>query len=144
MKRPSRVFNPLASEHWGLILAVFLVLSLSACEGPVGPTGPQGAAGAQGVQGPPGLPGAPAGIRWGILVLDADGEGTLRFSNAQVRSSVVNCYTSSTSAGPWLAVAGASGTGIFCGVGDLGSDLGVSMLGGISGWSFLATVAVGG
>ena len=35
VRRPSRVFNPLTSEYWGLISAVLLVLSLSACEGPV-------------------------------------------------------------------------------------------------------------
>jgi len=145
------MFDPLARwvektlgrAGWRPISAVLLVLSFGACEGPVGPTGP---AGQQGLQGPPGLPGAPATIRWGTDTIDSDGEAGVRFTGAQVKGSVVNCYFSPSSSGPWQALAGASGAvgKPWCGALDSGADLLVVIFAGPPGWVFLATVAEGG
>lgn len=133
-----------------LILTVLLALAIGACKGDVGPTGPagpQGPTGAQGVPGdpgPPGLPGASATIWWGIATLDANGEGSLLFSDAQVEGSVITCYLGDSSAGPWLVIATDVTSGLACGVSNVGPDLLVMLIGGVPGWFFLVTLAKAG
>lgn len=120
------------------LLGVLLALAVGACEGPAGPAGPQGD------QGPPGLPGAPASLSWGIVTLDSNGDGSVLFSDAQVETSVITCYTSNSSAGPWLVIATDVTSGMACGASNIGSDLGVALVGGIPGWFLLVTLAKGG
>ena len=126
---------------------LFLSLALAGCKGdvgPVGPAGPAGPAGAQGIpgdQGPPGLPGAPAEIWWGIVTLDAAGEGGIIFADAQVEGSVITCYTSDSSAGPWLVIATDTFSSIACGAFNSGPDLVVALVGGVQGWFLLVTLA---
>ena len=126
------------------LLAVSLALAIGGCEGPIGPAGPQGAQGVPGDQGPPGLPGAPASLWWGVVTLDINGEGVILFSDAQVETSVITCYTSDSSVGPWLVIATDVTAGIACGSGNVGPDLLVGLVGGVPGWFFLVTLAKGG
>ncbi len=127
---------------------VLSVLALAVCTGDVGPTGPAGTAGATGAvgpagpTGPAGLDGTSASIRFGIVVIDASGEAILSATGAQVESSVINCYTSSSNTGPWLVVADAfTITGSpYCGAGNVGSDMVIGLLRGIPDWYFLATI----
>lgn len=129
--------------RFSVMLGTILLIT-AACEGPVGPQGPQGSAGPQGIQGPPGLPGVSAEIWWGRVVLDANGEGTVVFPDAQVEGSVVSCYTSNSSTGPWLTIATDVYADISCGAMNSGSDLLIMMNGGIPNWYFLATLAKAG
>ena len=125
-----------------LVLSALAFVGCSGDTGPTGPAGPTGSTGAigpVGPTGPAGLDGASALISWGMVVLDSGGDGTITFTNTQVAGSVVNCYTSSSADGPWLLKA--DGATIFCGSGDSGTSLLVSLLDGIPGWFFLATVA---
>ena len=129
------------------LLAVPLALAIGGCEGPIGPAGPQGPAGAQGVpgdQGPPGLPGASASLWWGVVTLDVNGEGAILFSDAQVETSVITCYTSDSVAGPWLVIATDVTSGLACGAVNVGPDLVVALVGGVPGWFLLVTLAKGG
>ena len=124
---------------------VLSVLALAVCTGDVGPTGPAGATGAvgpAGPTGPAGLDGTSASIRFGIVVIDASGEAALSATGAQVESSVINCYTSTSNTGPWLVVADAwSTTGSpFCGAFNVGADMAIVLLRGTPGWYFLGTV----
>lgn len=121
------------------LVLVLSVLALVACSGDAGPTGPAGVAGPAGPQGPPGLPGVSASISWGMVTLDASGGGVITFTGAQVTSSVITCYTSSSSAGPWLVVALDFVFGQSCGALNSGSDLLVIMINGVPGFFFLAT-----
>ncbi|KKL71348.1 hypothetical protein LCGC14_2095820 [marine sediment metagenome] len=129
------------------LLVPILFAVLVGCKGDVGPMGPagtQGPTGAQGVPGdtgPPGLPGAPATIWWGIVTLDANGEGGVLFTDAQVESSTITCYTSNSSAGPWLVVATDVTFGLSCWADNIGADLLVGLAGGDPGWFFLVTLA---
>ena len=134
-----------------VVFAVLSVLALGACSGDAGPTGPAGPAGATGTagamgpagpQGPPGLDGASASILFGIVTIDGAGAATLTATNAQVETSVINCYTSDSNTGPWLVVADAytiTDTA-FCGAANVGADLAVTLLRGNPGWFFLATI----
>jgi len=79
---------------------------------------------------------------FGIVTIDATGGATLTATNAQVETSVVNCYTSDSNTGPWLVVADAytlTDTA-FCGASNIGADLVIILLRGIPGWFFLATI----
>lgn len=127
-----------------LIPMLFLSLVLTGCEGPVGPAGPAGIQGIPGDQGPPGLPGASAEIWWGIVTLDANGEGGVLFPDAQVEGSVITCYTSNSSAGPWLVVATDLSSGLACEAVNSGADLAVALIGGVPGWFLLVTLAKAG
>ena len=114
------------------------VIAVVACEGAVGPMGQTGAAGPQG---PPGLVGVPAEISWGIVTLDGDGGGVITFMDAQVTSSVVTCYISATSAGPWILVASGFTGNQACSVSNSGASLLVRMTDGPPNALFLATAA---
>lgn len=118
---------------------------LVACKGDMGPVGPSGPQGPQGVQGPPGLPGAPAAIWWGMVTLNANGAGSVLFPDAEVEGSVITCYLSDSSTGPWLVIATSEvALGPTCGSSNVGPDLVVSMIGAFQGWFFLVTLAKGG
>ena len=130
-----------------VVFAVLSALALGACSGDVGPTGPAGPAGAMGPagpQGPPGLDGTSASILFGIVTIDAGGGASLTATNAQVETSVINCYTSDSNTGPWLVVADAytiTDTA-FCGAANVGADLVITLLRGNPGWFFLATIVL--
>ena len=81
-----------------------------------------------------------AEVWWGMVTLDANGEGTLVFQDAQAEASVVSCYTSNSSTGPWIAVASETATTIACGLMNSGPDLLVMMIGADPYWYFLATL----
>ncbi len=68
----------------------------------------------------------------------------LRFTGLQVESTVVTCWISDSTAGPWLGISTDTSAGISCGVVNSGSDLLVLLVGGIPGWWFLATAAAAG
>ena len=121
------------------LLLVLSVAVLAACSGDAGPTGPAGAAGPAGPAGPQGLPGTPAQFAWDTVVLDGSGDGVITFTNAQIETSVWNCYISDTAAGPWLLLANDGVT--FCGAFNIGTSLVVTMINGVAGWVFLATIA---
>jgi hypothetical protein len=72
--------------------------------------------------------------------LDGNGEGTLVFPDAQIEGSVITCYTSNSSTGPWLVIATDTYEGIACGAVNNGSDMLVMMTGGVPYWYFLATL----
>ena len=131
-----------------IVFAVLTALTLAACSGDVGPTGPAGAPGTigpAGPQGPPGLDGTSASISFGIATIDSTGEAMLTATNAQIETTVLNCYTSDSMSGPWLVVAdGLSATNQFCGASNVGADLSVTLIGGIPGWFFLATIVTVG
>jgi hypothetical protein len=113
-----------------------LAILIAACEGPMGPQGPQG---------PQGLPGVPAEIAWDQVRLNSDGHGVITFSNAQVETSVANCYISDNSNGPWIKIAfdtNPNYDSTSWGVGNSGTSMRVIMINGIPGWWFLATAAV--
>ena len=128
------------------VLILLAVFSLAACSGDAGPAGPTGATGTTGAigpagpQGPPGLDGTSASISFGIVVIDALGDATLLAANAQVETSVLNCYTSNSSSGPWIAISFDTGSGISCTAFDVGADMTITLLGGIPGWFFLVTL----
>ncbi len=121
------------------LVLILSALAFGACSGDAGPTGPAGPAGPAGPQGPPGLPGVSASISWGMVTLDAGGGGVITFTGAQVNSSVITCYTSSSASGPWIVVAVDFVFGQSCGASNSGSDLVVIMINGVPGWFFLAT-----
>ncbi len=127
------------------LVLVLSVLTFAACSGDAGPTGPAGPAGAigpAGPQGPPGLDGTSASILFGIVTIDGTGAAILTATNAQVETSVINCYTSDSNTGPWLVVADAytiTDTA-FCGAANVGADLVITLLRGNPGWFFLATI----
>ena len=130
-----------------VVFAVLTMLALTACSGDAGPTGPAGPAGQTGAmgpagpQGPPGLDGASASILFGIVTIDATGGASLTATNAQVETSLINCFESSSNTGPWLVVAdGFSATSSVCVVSNVGLDLVITLLQGIPGWFFLATI----
>ena len=123
------------------LILVLGVLALASCSGDTGPTGPAGVAGPQGPQGPPGLPGAPAEISWGMVTLNGSGGGVITFTDTQVTSSVITCYTSDSSLGPWIVVAVEFTFDLACGASNSGPDLLVIMVNGVPGWFFLATAA---
>jgi len=114
---------------------------LWACEGPTGPAGATGPAGPQGI---PGLDGTSASISFEIATIASTGSVSVVFANAQVETSVINCYTSpsaSSTSNAWLAVADGDDGGSYCGAGNLsGGNLGIALLRGIPGWFFLATL----
>jgi hypothetical protein len=125
-----------------IVTLLALAFLISACEGPMGPVGPSGV---QGAQGPQGLPGEAAQIAWDRIRLGSDGGGVISFSNAQVETSVVNCYISDSTNGPWLKVAfdtNPNFSGTSCGVANSGNSMRVILINGIPGWWFLATAAV--
>jgi hypothetical protein len=69
----------------------------------------------------------------------------ISFTNAQVETSVVNCYISDSTQGPWLKVAldtNPNFAGTSCGVMNSGSSMRVALINGIPGWWFLATAAM--
>jgi len=79
-----------------------------------------------------------------MIRLDTNGDGALRFTGLQVESTVVTCWISDSTAGPWLGIATDLGSGLSCGVSNSGSDLLVVLIGGAPGWWFLATAAAAG
>ena len=127
-----------------LVLCALVLASCSGDTGPAGPAGPTGATGAIGPVGPqgiPGLDGTSASISFGIVTIDTGGVGVLTATNAQIETSVINCYESDSNTGPWLTVAdGFSDTSSFCAASNSGPDLVIILLQGIPGWFFLATV----
>ena len=119
----------------GKLLVVLGALTIAACAGDTGPAGPAGP------QGPPGLDGTLASVSFGIVVIDGAGDAELIATNAQVETSVINCYTGPSVAGPWILIA-ADVDAIVCGAENVGSNMLVALAGGIPGWFFLATIIV--
>ena len=119
-------------------MVALLLLVLAGCSGDTGPTGPAGATG------PDGPPGAPAEVQSQMIMIGTDGSAGLTFDGLQVENTVVTCWISDNTGGPWLAIAADTSSGIACATADIGSDLGVLLIGGIPGWWFLATAAAGG
>ena len=114
------------------LLLLFFVL---ACTGDIGPTGPQG------VEGPQGIPGMNASVSWDIVQLDADGFGRITFLNTSIETSVINCYISDRTQGPWIFIAFGGSTDLACAAANIGTNLGVLVVGAIPDWYFLATAA---
>ena len=79
-----------------------------------------------------------------MILIAADGSALLTFVGLQVENTVVTCWMSDNTAGPWLAIATDLASGVSCGVSNMGSNLGVAIIGGVPGWWFLATAAAGG
>lgn len=130
------------------VILLTVTLVFVGCEGPTGPEGPQGPSGSQGLagqqgpQGPQGDPGA-ADVLVQSTTVEEDGTALLVFANAQVENSVVTCWLSDTSAGPWFKV-GTDLEGPSCAAGNGGGNLGVFLIGSPPGWIFMATVVTGG
>ena len=128
------------------LVLVLSLLAFLACTGDAGPTGPagptgaMGAMGATGATGPQGLPGLGSSVIWGTQVIDGAGEAVLIATNVQVETSVINCYTSSSLAGPWLLIATDVGAGLACGAQNSGADVLIGLVGGTPGWYFLVTL----
>ena len=125
---------------------IMTVLAFAACSGDVGPTGPAGPAGATGpagLTGPQGLAGLDASFIFGMVTVDGIGRASVTFPNAQIESSIINCYISTTSVGPWLSIP--DGFWItdseFWLVDNNGSDLDVFLVNGTPSWLFLVTLA---
>ena len=120
------------------------LLFVAGCSGDIGPTGPGGPQGPIGPTGPQGPQGASAEIQSQMVLIGSGGTAVLRFTGLQVASSVVTCWISDSTAGPWLGISTDTSAGISCGVVNSGSDLLVLLVGGIPGWWFLATAAAAG
>ena len=121
---------------------VLSLLAFAACSGDAGPTGPAGPAGPTGATGPAGLDGSSAWITWNVATIDAFGDAALIAKNSQIETSVINCYTSDSLLGPWIAIAFSSdgGSSIACHSTNVGTDLLLELVGGVAGWFFLATM----
>jgi hypothetical protein len=127
-----------------LVLSVLAFTACSGDAGPTGPAGPAGPAGPTGAIGPQGPAGLDSSVIWGTEVIDGAGNAVLTATNVQVETSVINCYTSDSLAGPWLVVATDVGSGLACGAQNSGANLAVALVGGVPGWFFLVTlVSVG-
>ena len=128
-------------------MAAVLLLVLAGCSGddgatgPTGPAGPTGATGLEGATGPEGPPGASAEVQSQMIQIGTDGSAGLNFTGLQVESTVVTCWMSDSTGGPWLAIASDVSANIACGTLDSGPDLLVLLIGGVPGWWFLATAA---
>ena len=127
-------------------ILVLGVLAFVACSGdagptgPAGPAGPTGAMGPAGSQGPPGLDGTSASISFGIVLIDAFGDASLVATDAEVETSVINCYTSFLNTGPWLILGTETNVGIGCFAENVGVDVFISIVNGDPGWFFLVTM----
>ena len=128
------------------LVLVLTALAFAACSGDTGPTGPAGPAGPTGATGPAGLDGTSAVITWDVATIDASGDAALIALNAQIETSVINCYTGVSLLGPWIAIAFDSdgGSTIACGATNVLTDLLIELPGGVPGcvpgWFFLVTM----
>lgn len=126
-----------------IALLLIAALSVLGCEGDTGPMGPKGDQGEQGEKGDPGERGEkgdPGKVTMHVRTATVQGDGTasVTFHGLQIESTIVNCWLSETSAGPWLKI-GMDLDGPTCGAGNDGGDLFVVLLDGVPGWVFMAT-----
>ena len=73
--------------------------------------------------------------------INGAGSAVVSFDNTQVETSVITCYMSDSTAGPWLVIATDVGSSISCASQNSGTSLRVALIKGVPGWWFLATVA---
>jgi hypothetical protein len=106
------------------LLAVFLVLGLAACEGPVGPQGPAGPAGPMGPAGPQG-PMGPPGESMQYAAFQSPITSTQMITTPVHTGGAppgIVCYLGSTgSPDSWLQVATDVNVGFACGVASSGN-----------------------
>ena len=114
-----------------LVLALS-VLAFAACKGDVGPTGPAGPAGADA-----------SFSADTVQIPTGNSTATITFTNAKVETSIINCFTSLNLSGPWLFVATDSNLllTMFCRAQNVGADVEVVIINGVSEWYLLATLA---
>lgn len=140
----NRGFRPWA----GRLLVAALLVSASACEGPIGPEGPMGPAGTNGANGANGAQGpqGPAGPGTRLVYsgpLDGTGAGRVHLPAAAGTLNnppSVSCYISdSDSSSVWLLMSTSNLTGA-CGIGWDQTHLDVVIVGSSAYWAFKVAV----